>query len=225
MAVETTGVQTKVNCANPTSQSLNTSGGNFSIIATSNQGCTASVNFSPTISDRQYGVTNVPNCGPITDIEKQDVMFWFFDNAAQGPVAQSVFCSPKIGVLNILATANLTNGSLVHVQVIDDYATGNNVTQPPNSGQAFNGYFVTQHQISNQLMNVFIFSVICNPSTNPFVQARAISTSSGLAGAMFRYASQLPGGLDSTFSNPTGFQDITQRLYVSQTNSNPWCDY
>jgi hypothetical protein len=142
MAVETTGVQTKVNCANPTSQNLDTPGGNFTITSTSNQGCTASVNFSPTTSDRQYGVVNVPNCGPITDIEKQPVMFWFFHNAPQGPEAQSVFCTPQIGILNILATANLTNGSLVHVQVIDDYPTPNNVTQPPNSGQAFNGYLL-----------------------------------------------------------------------------------
>jgi hypothetical protein len=141
MAVQTSGIQTKVNCANPTSQRLDT-GTNFTITATSTQGCTAVVNFSPTSSDLQYGVTNVPNCGPISDIEKQPVMFWFFQNATSGPETRSVFCQPTIGVFDILATANLTNGSLVTVNILDDYSVPNNVTQPPNSGQAFNGQVV-----------------------------------------------------------------------------------
>jgi hypothetical protein len=51
--------------------------------------------------------------------------------------------------------------------------------------------------------------------SNPFVQARATAVNNGVPGAVFRFASQLAGGPESTFDDPTGFFNITQRVYVS----------
>jgi hypothetical protein len=97
--------------------------------------------FDPTTADQQYGVVNVPNCGPASDVTFQPVLFWFFHVAGDGtPEARSVFCTPTLATFDILATANLNNGSLANVTVYDSYTTPNNVTGPPLSGQAFNGY-------------------------------------------------------------------------------------
>jgi len=65
MGVNTTGIQTNVNCARP-NQLLVTpsSNANNSIIsATSIDGCSLQVSLNPNNSEQQYGVVNVPNCG------------------------------------------------------------------------------------------------------------------------------------------------------------------
>src|SRR5262245_33367733 len=140
MAVNTTGIQTLVNCANPISSSLLTPGGNYTILATSDKECAANVTFNPATADQQYGV--IPgDCGATgLNVSQQGVMFWYFHRRQDGtPEAKSVFCQPTINVFNIVATANLNNGSLANVTVINAYTPSNNVTEAPLGGHAFNG--------------------------------------------------------------------------------------
>jgi hypothetical protein len=141
--VNTTGIQSATNCANPSSQNLQTpSGGNYTISATSAQGCASNATFNPASADQQYGVTNVPGCGTNTqNVSQQAVMFWYFHVRQDGtPQAQSIFCQPTIGLFNIMATANLNNGSLANVTVLNSYTPSNNVSGAPLNGQPFNGY-------------------------------------------------------------------------------------
>lgn len=65
MGINTTGIQTDVNCAHPNQLSLTpTSNPNNSIIsATSIDGCSLQVSLNPNNAEQQYGVVNVPNCG------------------------------------------------------------------------------------------------------------------------------------------------------------------
>jgi hypothetical protein len=53
-----------------------------------------------------------------------------------------------------------------------------------------------------------------NPNPDPFIQSRATATNSGVPGAIFRFASQLPNGPQSVFDAPNGFLDITKQVYV-----------
>ena len=59
-------------------------------------------------------------------------------------------------------------------------------------------------------------SVILNQfaDNRPFVQARATAIRSGIPGAVFRLASQQPGGLEAEFSNETAFFQLTDKIYV-----------
>jgi hypothetical protein len=68
MGINTTGIQTDVNCARPNQLSLTpTSNLNNSIIsATSIDGCSVQLSLNPNDADQQYGVVNVPNCGTST---------------------------------------------------------------------------------------------------------------------------------------------------------------
>jgi hypothetical protein len=64
MAVNTTGVQTKTNCAAPNQLSVTSSNTGVSTVsATSIDGCSLEVTFNPNAAAQQYGVVNVPNCG------------------------------------------------------------------------------------------------------------------------------------------------------------------
>jgi len=198
MTVNTTGIQTTVNCANPAENPIIGGGGsNMTITSSSVDGCNQTVNFDPTAANQQYGVTNAQCPGNSEDIRFQPVMFWYFHLRADNNAteAKTVFCAPKIKAFNIMATANLNNGSLASVQPLNNYTTANNVTGVPLSGQAYN-------------------SVIFPPSNNPFIQARATATNSGVPGAIFRFASQLPNGPQSTFDLPNGFLDITRTVYT-----------
>jgi hypothetical protein len=51
-------------------------------------------------------------------------------------------------------------------------------------------------------------------SADKFVQARATSINSGIPGAIFRFATQQLNGAQATFDDPSGFLDITKRVYV-----------
>ena len=140
MIVNTVGIQTKVNCAVPSTFNLNASGtGNNTIQSTSVQGCLGTVTFNPFSSEQQYGVVPATDCGSATSLNSSPVMFWFFHTNAQGePEARSVFCQPTIGIFNIQATANLNNGSLANVTVLSEYTQPNNVT----GTQPYNGYAI-----------------------------------------------------------------------------------
>jgi len=64
MGVNTTGIQTNVNCANSNDLSVASAGANSSTVsATSLDGCSLQLTFNPANAEQQYGVVNVPNCG------------------------------------------------------------------------------------------------------------------------------------------------------------------
>lgn len=216
MVVETHGIQTKVNCANPQSTDLKFDGTTYTLTSTSDQYCTAGAVFSAATADQQYGVTNVPNCGTTTtNVEFQAVMFWYFhkDQLTGRPLVQSIFCQPIITAFNVRATASLNNGTLINVTSIDTYTRANNVTGAPQNSQAFNGYAQCLRRFTFFFTEALPSRVVFNNSTNTFVQARATATRSGVPGAIFRFASQQPNGPGSVFENG-GFLDITRRVYV-----------
>lgn len=113
----------------------------------------------------------------------------------------------------------LSDGNLYNVQKLSEYVPQNNVTGDPLSGQAFNGSAVITifaklvYSISVYIID---YSVVFPNNPNTFIQARATATSSGVSGAIFRFASQLKGGPQSTFDLPNGFLDITSTVYVSR---------
>ncbi|KAJ7588894.1 hypothetical protein C8J56DRAFT_1049817 [Mycena floridula] len=197
MVVNTTGIKTTANCDNPVSQpTITGSDQTFTIKATSVDGCEVPVTFNPTLAARQYGVINTGACGPTAgfNITQQAVMF-FHTTDAGTPEARAVFCSPTIEAHTVMDEANIDNGALTSATLIGVYSEPNNVTGPPLNGQAFN-------------------AVIFENNTNPFIQARATATNSGVSGAIFRFASQKPGGPQSVFNNPNGFLDITTKIYT-----------
>ncbi|KAH7923217.1 hypothetical protein BV22DRAFT_1113507 [Leucogyrophana mollusca] len=198
LAINTTGIQTKVNCVNAASLTLAPlTAGNFSISSTSPTGCASTVIFNSSDASQQYGVMNTANCAAAgQDIAFQPVMFWFFHlNTSNEPEAAAVFCRPTIGVFNIEAAMNLNDGSLGNVTVFSSYVPSNNVTGSPLNGQAYNG-------------------VTFDPSSDPFIQARATAIGSGIPGTIFRYATQLPNGPQSTFGAPNGFVNATTTVYT-----------
>ncbi|KAJ7510053.1 hypothetical protein B0H11DRAFT_2414613 [Mycena galericulata] len=200
LSVNTTAIQTTANCELPSTFTLSTPGtSNFTIQATSSAGCTGSVTFdtNSTVSNTQYGAISIANCGS-SDVQFQPVMFWFFhrkDDDIHTPQGASVFCSPSIQAFNVIADTDLNNGSIIGITKLDSVTTSNNVTGSPLNGQAFN-------------------SLKFPPSNDTLVQARAISISGGVSGAIFRFASQLPGGVQPTFDDPNGFLAITSRVYT-----------
>jgi hypothetical protein len=77
MSINTTGIKTLVNCANPNQLSVTSTNTNISTIsATSVDGCSVQVTLNLNNAEQQYGVTNVPNCGPnTTDVDFQPVRY------------------------------------------------------------------------------------------------------------------------------------------------------
>lgn len=65
--------------------------------------------------------------------------FYHLRDSDSSPEAKTVFCTPTIEIFNVMATANLNNGSLANVTTLTGYTTPNNVTGGPLNGQAFNG--------------------------------------------------------------------------------------
>ncbi|KAJ7588733.1 hypothetical protein C8J56DRAFT_1077970 [Mycena floridula] len=197
MVVNTTGIKTTVNCDNPVSEpTITGSDQTFTIEATSVDSCQVPVTFNPTVAARQYGVINTGACGPTAgfNVSQQAVMF-FHTTDGGAPEARAVFCSPTIEAHTVMDKANIDNGALTSATLIEVYSEPNNVTGPPLNGQAFN-------------------AVIFENSADPFIQARASATTSGVSGAIFRFASQKPGGPQSVFDDPNGFLDITTKVYT-----------
>ena len=101
MGVNTTGIQTSVNCANPNDMSVTSASANSSTVsATSVDGCSLQLAFNPNDAEQQFGVVNVPNCGVsnATIVAFQPVgqfYLWFFYD--------EVFIA-CLGLLLVLAT-------------------------------------------------------------------------------------------------------------------------
>ncbi|KAJ7186789.1 hypothetical protein C8R46DRAFT_1058039 [Mycena filopes] len=199
MTVNTTGIRTNSNCANPASPTtINTANatGNL-IVSTSLDGCTQNISFDPTVSDLQYGVAPAP-CGPTTtslNITFQPVVFWFYQKANGTQEARSVFCNPTTELFYVNAAADLDSGALMTVAIVSNFTEPNNITNAPLNGIAYN-------------------AVIFEDNTNPFIQARATATKVGVPGAIFRSALQHFQGLQDVFNEPNGFLDLTSTVYT-----------
>jgi hypothetical protein len=195
MAVNTTGILTQVSCAIPKQFSVNsTIATNWTVSATSADGCTVNTSFDPSDSDQQFGVDNVPNCGSnSTDPTFQPVFFWFWQKEPNDGAA--VFCEPTIQLYDITAFASLDNGTITSVLPIDNYPEANNVSGSPLNDLPYNG-------------------LIFNGSTDINVQARVTSIRSGLPYAIYRLAQQSPGGLDFAFQNTEAFANYTEQVYT-----------
>ncbi|KAJ7119520.1 hypothetical protein C8R44DRAFT_672332 [Mycena epipterygia] len=197
MSVNTTGIRTNSNCSNPTATPLvdiTTTPGLIS--STSLDGCTRNITFNSSVSDLQYGVVNA-SCGSSSslNITEQPVMFWFYQKTDQTTEARTAFCNPTMEQFYVNATADLSNGQLTSVAIVNNYTEPNNLTGPPLNGLAYN-------------------AVIFENNTNPFIQARATATNIGVPGAIFRAALQQPNGLQSVFELPNGFLDLTNTFYT-----------
>lgn len=104
MGINTTGIQTNVNCARPNQLSVTpTSNPNSSIIsATSIDGCSLQVSLNPFNAEQQYGVVNVPNCGTTsTNVSFQPVR-QSFSSGLGCKRERFILCCP--GFLLVLAT-------------------------------------------------------------------------------------------------------------------------
>ncbi|KAJ7904984.1 hypothetical protein B0H13DRAFT_2024215 [Mycena leptocephala] len=194
MTVNTTGIRTNSNCSNPTANPQITAN---SISSTSLDGCTQNVTFDPTITDLQYGVAAAPCASSESlGLDFQPVVFWFYQRQADNTEeARTIFCNPTMELFYIKAAADLSNGALTSVNIVNNYTASNNITGPP-------------------LNNVPYNAVIFEPSPDPFVQARANGTKVGVPGAIFRSALQQPNGLQSVFDLPNGFTDLTNTVYT-----------
>ncbi|KAF8131280.1 hypothetical protein K438DRAFT_1999034 [Mycena galopus ATCC 62051] len=152
MMVNTTGIRTSPNCANPTGNSIITPVNLTSSIISANSldGCTGNVTFDPTVSDQQYGVSAVPNCGPHASLNESfwPVVFWQLE--ADG--TQEVKTISKH--MTVQAVADLSSGALTGVKIINNYTTPTNISGAPLNGVPFN-------------------AVIFPDNPNPFIQARA----------------------------------------------------
>ncbi|KAJ7471870.1 hypothetical protein FB451DRAFT_1089993 [Mycena latifolia] len=196
MTVNTTGIQTASNCANPSATPIvDTTTGTIS--STSLDGCTQTVTFDPNVSPQQYGVAPAP-CGTSTglNITFQPVVFWFWHVKADSTSeARTVFCNPTMEQFYVHASADLSSGELTTVDKVNNYTAPNNITGSPLNGLVYN-------------------AVIFDNNTNPFIQARATATKVGVPGAIFRSALQTPDGPQSVFSLPNGFLDLTSTVYT-----------
>ncbi|KAJ7063502.1 hypothetical protein C8F01DRAFT_1279168 [Mycena amicta] len=193
LTLNTSAIQTSTNCVAGQTSAITSPGSTIvTLQASSSTGCSASVRFDSQSASTQYGSLPADNCGS-SDPRFQPVAFFFF-HAANSQSA-TVFCNPTIKALNVMAKIDLNNNSVIQVDTLGDLATSNNVTGEPLNGQAFNG-------------------VVFPPSNDTFVLARAISIGAGVAGSIFRFASQLSGGIQATFDDENGFLSLTEQVYT-----------
>ncbi|KAL0576640.1 hypothetical protein V5O48_005340 [Marasmius crinis-equi] len=201
MVVNTTSIQTKVNCKQPKDVSVTqttSQSQNFTITSTSVDNCIVNVTFDPSLAAQQYGVADAScNSNPSLNVTFRPVMFWYFhlNTRDSKPEARTVFCAPTIRAFNVEATASLNNGSLTDVTQGDEYIQSNNVTQGDFAGKAFNG-------------------VLFEQTGNPFINARGLAATSGIPGAVFRSVSQGQDSLQAAFDQPNGFLDNTTKIYT-----------
>ncbi|KAL4065571.1 hypothetical protein V8B97DRAFT_1150902 [Scleroderma yunnanense] len=199
LAVNVTGVQTHVNCVNPTSLNLTSSGGDYTAQATFPNACFTNLVFAASNGNQQYSVMNASNCAPQgQNIEFQPVVFWYYfqdTSASSAPEVAAVFCAPQVSVFATMTSMDLSNGTLGNCTIVGDYVEANNVTGSPLNGQTFNG-------------------VVFNQSSNVFIAARALAINSGVPGTIYRFASLQPGGMQSVFNDPYGWLNATSKIYT-----------
>jgi len=103
MGVNTTGIQTNVNCANPRQISVSPTSANLSTIsATSADGCVRQLTLNPNDANQQYGVVNVPNCS-VNNNNTLDVAFQPVRPLFSGFRCELAVLIVQIGLLLVLA--------------------------------------------------------------------------------------------------------------------------
>jgi hypothetical protein len=167
LKVQTTAIQTLVNCDAPSgsvilSQSANSSSANpeftLTALATSgfgsgpsNGACSGSTTITGRSADEQYGAVALDGCATNgskaeTVADLQPVMFWFFNQdivdseGKKEPKGAAVFCRPTIKAANVTATVQVVNMTLTNItESAQGYVLENNVTGGELAGRAFNG--------------------------------------------------------------------------------------
>ncbi|EIW84409.1 hypothetical protein CONPUDRAFT_151431 [Coniophora puteana RWD-64-598 SS2] len=202
LTVNTTGLETSVNCVPATYISLNYSSSGLSTLTASLDGCSGptQVNFNASDATNQYGTINASAClssGEDIPVHFQPVLFWwYYPYQPNDTLTAAVFCHPTMEFYDIQAVQNLNDGSLQPVQVLGPYSGSDNVTGAPLYGRAWNG-------------------VVFDPSDDAIVNARATSIGTEIPGTIFRYGMQLNGGVVTLFQGASGgFINVTKNVYT-----------
>ncbi|KAG2346106.1 hypothetical protein BDR05DRAFT_959680 [Suillus weaverae] len=198
LAVNTTAIQTHVNCIKPTSfTTTNLTSSDFVLSATFSPSCNASLGLNPNDGPDQFSVAAASTCAPsYQDQNFQPVIFWYYHLSDNGDaLGTAVFCQPSIAVFVVTTTMDLNDGSMGDCTIVEPFEYTNNVTGNPLNGEAFNG-------------------VMFDASNNSYIIARALAINSGIPGAIYRFASQQPDGPQSVFDDPYGFVNATKNIYT-----------
>ncbi|KAG1820009.1 hypothetical protein EV424DRAFT_1323021 [Suillus variegatus] len=198
LAVNTTAIQTHVNCIKPTSfTTTNLTSSNVVLSATFSPSCNASLSLDPNDGPDQFSVTAASTCAPsYQDQNFQPVVFWYYHLSDNGDaLGTAVFCQPSIAIFVVATTMNLNDGSMGACIIVEPFENTNNVTGNPLNGEAFNG-------------------VMFDASNNTYLIARSLAINSGIPGAIYHFASQQPNGPQSVFDDPYGFVNATKKIYT-----------
>lgn len=198
LAVNTTAVQTHVNCIKPTSfTTTNLTSSSVVLSATFSPSCNATLNLNPNDGPDQFSVTAASTCAPSNqDQNFQPVFFWYYHLSDNGDaLGTAVFCQPSIAIFVVATTMDLNDGSMGDCIIVEPFEYTNNVTGNPLNGEAFNG-------------------VVFDASNNSYITARALAINSGIPGAIYHFASQQPDGPQSVFDDPYGFLNATNKIYT-----------
>lgn len=143
LAVNTTAIQTHVNCIKPTSfTTTNLTSSNVVLSATFSPSCNASLSLDPNDGPDQFSVTAASTCAPsYQDQNFQPVVFWYYHLSDNGDaLGTAVFCQPSIAIFVVATTMNLNDGSMGACIIVEPFENTNNVTGNPLNGEAFNGW-------------------------------------------------------------------------------------
>ncbi|KAG2113491.1 uncharacterized protein F5147DRAFT_681196 [Suillus discolor] len=199
LAVNTTAIQTHVNCIKPTSFTTTTNLTNSNVVlsATFSPSCNATLSLDPNDGPDQFSVTAASTCAPsYQDQNFQPVLFWYYHLSDNGDaLGTAVFCQPTIAIFVVATTMNLNDGSMGACIIVEPFENTNNVTGNPLNGEAFNG-------------------LMFDASNNTYLIARSLAINSGVPGAIYRFASQQPNGPQSVFDDPYGFVNTTKKIYT-----------
>ncbi|KAI9458861.1 hypothetical protein BJY52DRAFT_399314 [Lactarius psammicola] len=150
-----------------------------------------------------FGAQTLSNCTAFdtTDASFAPAIFWFFTYSPT-PMASVTMCAPRITLLNVEATVDLSSTNLTRVGPLGNLTVGQgqltqyagNITGAPLYGRAYNGLNWT--------------SLI----SDPFVNARAGAIQLQLPAAVFQNAIQSAEGLTAAFVNNT-FASLSATVY------------
>ncbi|KAG1748155.1 hypothetical protein EDB19DRAFT_1905206 [Suillus lakei] len=123
LAVNTTAIQTHVNCIQPTSFT------------------TTNLSSSSFVLEATFSATSASTCAPsYQDQNFQPVFFWYYHLSDNGDAqGTAVFCQPSIAIFIVSTTMDLNDGSMGNCIIVEPFEYTNNVTGSPLNGEAFNG--------------------------------------------------------------------------------------
>ncbi|KAG2354930.1 hypothetical protein BDR07DRAFT_1304682 [Suillus spraguei] len=198
LAVNTTAIQTHVNCIKPTSfTTTNLTSSDFVLSAIFSSSCNGSLSLNPSNGTDQFSVTAASTCATSNqDQNFQPVIFWYYHLSDNGDaLGTAVFCQPSIAISIVTTTMDLNDGSMGDCTIVEPFDDANNVTGDPLNGEVYNG-------------------LIFDASNNSYIAARALAINSGIPGAIYSFASQQPDGPESVFDDPYGFVNATKDIYT-----------